>query len=268
MDTVHRVIEYVEEFPPEAGAIELKSQLRSFTLDDLRAACSRLKLSMRNKQKKKSGFISVLVSYWKTSHNFESKGVKTPLKASETSVKTGIELPYDVAQFVQHFPPHGCIKELQNQLDACRSRTLRSACVLIGLQPKKNFTKKGFLHLLVAYWQDSLVMTPTVSFLEETPKEEEVKKVVQTKRVRFEESDLMKTPTKNKKIKTLKDKGDVCEKKEGALATSMEKAQVVKEWASAIEMLSRVEGSTRSIEAICKIIERVVDSASSELCES
>ncbi|CAI5705184.1 unnamed protein product [Peronospora effusa] len=264
MDTVHRVIEYVEEFPPEAGAIELKSQLRSFTLDDLRAACSRLKLSMRNKQKKKSGFISVLVSYWKTSHNFESKGVKTPLKASETSVKTGIELPYDVAQFVQHFPPHGRIKELQNQLDACRSRTLRSACVLLGLQPKKNFTKKGFLRLLVAYWQDSLVMTPTVSLSEETPKEEKVK-VVQTKRVRFEDSDVMKTPTKNKKIKTLKDKGDICEEKVGALATAVEKAQVVKEWASAIEMLSRVEGSTRSIEAIRKLIDRVVDSARSDL---
>ncbi|CAI5708340.1 unnamed protein product [Peronospora destructor] len=264
MDTVHRVIEYVEEFPLEAGAIELKSQLSAFTHDDLRSACSRLKLFVRDRQKKKSGLISVLVSYWKTSKNLVAKDVKTPLKASETPVKTGIELPYDVAQFVQLFPPHGRIEELQTQLNACRSRTLRSACVLLGLQPKKSFTKQEFLDLLVTYWQDILVMTPTASPLEEARREEEVE-VVHTKRPRIEERDVMKTPTTNKKNKTLKHRGGIFEEKVGAFTTSVEKAKVVKEWASAIEMLSRVEGSAESIESIRKLIDGVVDSATSEL---
>ncbi|CAI5720067.1 unnamed protein product [Peronospora effusa] len=149
-----RVIEYVEDFPPEADAIELKRQLSSFTRDDLRAACSRLKLSVRDGQKKKSDFIYVLVSYWdSSSKNLVPKDATTSLEASEPPVDTVIELPFDVAR----------------------------------------------------------------------------------------------------------------EKKVGAFDASVEKAKAVKEWASTIEMLSRVEGGEKSIERIRKIIDGVLDSAMSEL---
>lgn len=45
----------------------------------------------------------------------------------------------------------------------------------------------------------------------------------------------------------------------------MEKVTVVKEWASVIEMLSRVEGSEESIKRIRDLIDGVVDSAMIEL---
>ena len=153
MEKVHQVIKCVEKCPSEADVIDLKSQLSEFTRDNLRAACSRLKLSVRDEQKKKSGLISVLVSYWNTSKSLVWKNAKSPVPASESPVKTGMDSPYDVAQFVQRFPPHGCIEELHSQLDACRSRTLRVACVLLGLEPKKTFTKQDFYDDLVTYWR-------------------------------------------------------------------------------------------------------------------
>ncbi|CAI5717393.1 unnamed protein product [Peronospora effusa] len=160
-----RVIEYVEDFPPEADAIELKRQLSSFTRDDLRAACSRLKLCLRDGQKKKSDFISVLVSYWDTSSkNLVPKDATTLLNASE--------------------PP-------------------------------------------------------------ETSKEED-SEVMHTKRPRIEEARTEKV---------------------GAFAASIKKAKAVKEWASAIEMLSRVEGGEKSIERIRKLIDGVVDSAIADAME-
>ena len=228
--------------------------------DNLRAACSRLKLSVRDEQKKKSGLISVLVSYWNTSKSLVGKNAKSPVPASESPVKTGIESPYDVAQFVQRFPPHGRIEELHSQLDACRSRTLRVACVLLGLEPKKTFTKPDFLDDLVTYWQDSLVMKPTASPLKEAPREKEVEEV-HTKRPRVD------VPTKSKKSKTLNSREYIFEEKVGAFAASVEKATAVKEWASAIEVLSRVEGSAESIKGIRNLIDRVVDSAIADTME-
>lgn len=47
----------------------------------------------------------------------------------------------------------------------------------------------------------------------------------------------------------------------------MEKAIAVKEWVSAIEMLSRVEESADSIKRIRDLIDGVVDSAMIELWE-
>ncbi|CAH0487709.1 unnamed protein product [Peronospora farinosa] len=149
-----RVIEFVEAFPPEADAIELKHQLSAFTRDDLRAACSRLKLSVRDGQKNKSDFIYVLISYWDTSNkNLVPKCATTPLEASEPPVEAGIEQPFDVAR----------------------------------------------------------------------------------------------------------------EEKVGTFDALVEKARAVKEWASTIEMSSRVEGGEKSIERIRKIIDGVLDSAMSEL---
>ncbi|KAG7395553.1 hypothetical protein PHYBOEH_003642 [Phytophthora boehmeriae] len=49
------------------------------------------------------------------------------------------------------------------------------------------------------------------------------------------------------------------------MASSLEKAKVVKEWASAAEILSRVDGSSASVEAIRAIIDDVVQKAAREL---
>ena len=71
-------------------------------------------------------------------------------------------------------------------------------------------------------------------------------------------------PKKSKKNTTSNTRGDHGEAKMETFAASMEKAKIVKEWISVIEMLSRVEGSAESIASILKIIDQVVNSAMSE----
>ena len=74
MEKVHQVIKCVEKCPSEADVIDLKSQLSGFTRDNLRAACSRLKLSVRDEQKKKSGLISVVEKRQITGPSFRIPG--------------------------------------------------------------------------------------------------------------------------------------------------------------------------------------------------
>lgn len=295
MDLVHRLIEYVESFPPTTDVNEFKDQLSAFTHRDLRAACSVLNLPVTKKQNKKGGFISALASHWQNfGPNPVPEDTKTPPKTSQPKPKTksnillpnAMELPTDVAQFVQVFPPDGDVEELQEQLNGYRSRTLRSTCVLLELHPKKNFTKPNFVGLLVNYWKDcttvlpkTATVTPTASHIAEpnaTPRptgramrDAEVE-VLKTKRTRTTDDVVVEKETtpKKKKTKMLGRSGDIFEQKEekaGYMASSLEKAKVVKEWASAIEILSRVDGSAESISSIRTLINGVVESAASEL---
>ncbi|ETM97663.1 hypothetical protein PPTG_20105 [Phytophthora nicotianae INRA-310] len=159
----------------------------------------------------------------------------------------------DVTQYVQDFPPDGDEQELRDQLDGCRAVILRSACVQLELRPnRKNFAKPNFVTLLVEYWKDSVAIsshasiTPRAVHVPEpnvTPRNAREEMVdAKQKRTREEE----KTP-KKKKAKVMERSGDLFEEKVGAMAASLEKAKVVKEWASAIEILSRVDGSAESI---------------------
>ncbi|KAI9920272.1 hypothetical protein PsorP6_015696 [Peronosclerospora sorghi] len=301
MDTVHALIDYLETFPPEAGADELKSQLSAFMHQDLRVACMRLNLPISRRQNKKSGFISILVAYWKAA----IVGASVPHTATfPQQSPRDMEEPDDVAQLVQFFPPHGHVEELQHRLNASRARTLRSACVLLALHPKKSFTKPELIDLLVNYWQDSLAVSPRVPLVEEPRRDEESAspasmptgalrttplrkveeegypsgtmhvpqevEVVYTKRPRSEERPKPLRKKKNKGVDehettTEPKHHHVLDKKMERMAASMEKAKVVKEWASAIEILSRVDGSAESISAIRTLIHNVVESATSEL---
>uniref|UniRef100_A0AAV1TAK4 Uncharacterized protein n=1 Tax=Peronospora matthiolae TaxID=2874970 RepID=A0AAV1TAK4_9STRA len=290
LDAVHRLLDYLETFPADAGAVELKDQLSAFTHHDLRAACSRLNLCISKRQNKKGGYISALVAYWLALTTPNSMSVsdvtpqstprKSPKKGSKSSKKpAGMELPADVAQFVQLFPPHGHVQELQDQLNACRSRTLRSACVVLDLHPRKSCTKVDFLGLLVNYWQDSSAVTPSVATELEEEKEMDVVLAPppppplssslsssSTKRVRVGDDDVKKVVKKKKNVKEVERRGgDVGDDKTEKWAASLDKAKVVKEWASAIEILSRVDGSAESIESIRSLIDSVVNSATSEM---
>lgn len=59
----------------------------------------------------------------------------------------------ELASFVQQFPADGTAEELRDQLNGCKSRTLRSTCVLLELQPHRTATKANFVTLLVNHWQ-------------------------------------------------------------------------------------------------------------------
>ncbi|CAI5714078.1 unnamed protein product [Hyaloperonospora brassicae] len=289
MDAVHRLLDYLETFPSDAGAVELRDQLSAFTHYDLRAACSRLNLAMSKRQNKKGGYISALVSYWMARPPTPtptppppvaagSGAEVTPVPSRATSEEpTGMELPADVAQFVQLFPPHGHVQELTDQLAACRSRTLRSACVVLDLHPRKSFTKADFLGLLVSYWQDSSAVTPRAAAHEKDvddmarpapvppsttkrARDDEGKKVG-GKKQKQKQQQQQQQPKKSVKDVALRGDDDPPDKWTAAL----EKAKVVKEWASAIEILSRVDGSAESIESIRSLIDSVVHSATSEL---
>ncbi|KAK1942656.1 hypothetical protein P3T76_006155 [Phytophthora citrophthora] len=191
--------------------------------------------------------------------------------------------PSDVTQYVQEFPPDGDEEELRDQLDGCKAVILRSACVLFDLRPnRKNFAKPNFVTLLVNYWKDSIEVSPTGKKVNVTPRaaqflepnvtprpgknmrEETVEIDLPQKRTR-NEFELKETP-KKKKTKTLERSGDIFEDENNdALSTSLEKAKVVKEWAAAMEILSRVEGSTESIASIRALINGVVESATNDL---
>ncbi|CAH0516091.1 unnamed protein product [Peronospora belbahrii] len=273
IDMVYHVLEYLEEFPVEAGASELKSQLTVFKHEDLRAACVHLNLQVSRKQNKKGGFISTLVSYWKA-----TKGVASVPNVAQSvyhspngPLESVMKLPHDVVQFVQLFPPHGHVEELQEQLNANHSKTLRSACVLLKLRLNKASTKKEFIRLLISYWQNRLAVPLTSESLALSTGREKENEIMDTKRQRSEEEeeeeevveeDAQKTlATKKAKHKALERKGDLIEERKKIMAESLEKAKVVKEWASAIEVLSHVDGSAESINSIRKLINGVVDSA-------
>ncbi|RQM10600.1 hypothetical protein KXD40_005936 [Peronospora effusa] len=73
------VIEYVEKFPHEADAIELKIQVSAFTRDNLRAVCRRLMPSIPDGTDTKEGFC---FHFNLVLENVKSTDVKTFLYAS------------------------------------------------------------------------------------------------------------------------------------------------------------------------------------------
>lgn len=280
----------------DGDVTEFRDQLSGFTYKDLRAACSDLDLRVSKKSSKKSGYISTLISYWKGELVPGAPPLgKPPTSKPKLAAKTPQTMPdlphhpmpmhepSDVTQFVQEFPPDGDEEELRDQLNNCKAVILRSACVLFDLRPnRKNFAKPNFVTLLVDYWKDNVEVsfmskkvnvTPRAAeFVEPnvTPRprknlsEEEVEIELPQKRTSHE-FELNETP-KKKKAKTLERSGDIFEdEKSDALSTSLEKAKVVKEWAAAMEILSRVEGSTESIASIRALINGVVESAANDL---
>ncbi|POM74401.1 Hypothetical protein PHPALM_8650 [Phytophthora palmivora] len=282
MDSEHRLLNYIASVPATTSADEFKAQLSGYQHKDLRAVCSHLDLALPKKNNKKSSHIATLVRYWKgdvSSTENPKTPAKTPLPQTKMS-QPKANLPHhpmpmhearDVTQYVQEFPSNGDIDELQDQLNGCKALILRSACVLLELRPnRKNFAKPNFVTLLVNYWKDSVaaatgnvpIVTPNGAPMLEsfvTPREEVV---ALKKRVREEVK--LKAP-KKKKTKSLERSGDVDDEKGGVMAGSLEKAKVVKEWASAIEILSRVDGSAESIASIRALIDGVVESAAGDL---
>ncbi|OWZ10278.1 hypothetical protein PHMEG_00016893 [Phytophthora megakarya] len=187
----------------------------------------------------------------------------------------------DVTKFVQDFSPNGDIQELRDQLNECRAVILRSACVLLELRPyRKHFTKPNHVTLLVEYWQDTV---KTINERENPPSVAEVAsnaaqapevppKAVEAPEPHFVPRDEgvrlkkrtreeVKEKPEKKKTKGLERNGNIFKEKPGAMAKSLEKAKVVKEWASAIEILSRVDGGADSITSIRALIDDVVESA-------
>ncbi|KAG7379306.1 hypothetical protein PHYPSEUDO_008760 [Phytophthora pseudosyringae] len=293
MDMVPRLLDYIASVPPEADVEEFKDQLSGYTHKDLRAACTELDLSFSKKNNKKSGYITTLVSYWK------GDAVASPQDAANLSTPKGTmsqptgNLPHhpmpmheasDVTQYVQQFPPLGDEQELRDQLNGCKALILRSACVLLELRPnRKNFAKPNFVALLVSYWKDSVAVLPPSAkkVVSVTPRAAQVPEPnvtprtgrtvgdgdgeVKQKRSRGEEV-VEKAPKKKNKV--LERSGDIFEENEDSSRTmtaSLEKAKVVKEWASAIEILSRVDGSAESIASIRALIDGVVESAAGDL---
>ncbi|GMF14823.1 unnamed protein product [Phytophthora lilii] len=282
MDLPQQALDYLARAPPDEDVREVRDQLSAFTHKDLRAACSRLSLVVPRKQNKKGGYISVLVNYWRGElAPAESASPKpAPPKVKHTSANEDVHV---VAKYVADFALDGEEKELREQLEDCKSRTLRSACVLLELRPnKKHYTKRDFVNLLVNYWKDRVAVSPKAKKLATpkptgTPKAAQVPEPNATPRTgkvrevgKYEVSTAKRTrdvedkAPKKKKPKVLERDGDLFEK-EDVMASSLEKARVVKEWASAIEILSRVDGSAESISAIRALINGVVESAASEL---
>ncbi|KAF1784005.1 hypothetical protein GQ600_10022 [Phytophthora cactorum] len=281
MDMVPRLLDYIGSYPRFEDANEFKDQLSGYTHKDLRAACSLLNLPVSKKTNKKGGCITTLVAYWKGDDiPIASKTPAKTVQPTATMSQPTASLPHhpmpmhevsDVTQYVQQFPPHGDEQELRDQLNGCKAVILRSACVQLELRPnRKNFAKPNFVTLLVNYWKDSVAVscnasvTPRAVHVPEpsvTPRNvrEEVVEIKQ-KRTREEE----KAP-KKKKAKVMERSGDIFEEKVGAMTASLEKAKVVKEWASAIEILSRVDGSAESIASIRALIDGVVESAATDL---
>jgi len=245
-DMVDRLLTYVASVPPSAHADELKDQLGAYTYGDLRAACSRLSLPVPRRLKKKSGFIAVLTSNWQGG----------PIPGSHKPREFLKEDPHEAAQLVKSFSPDGQPGELRSQLDNFRSRALRSACVLLELQPKKHFAKPNFIDLLAGYWRSRVAGLPE----EEATRVEEVNEAVEQqpepvqKRTREPAEEVQKA----KKPKVVEQSGEL--DTTTALAASLEKARVVKEWAAAMEILSRVDGSAASIASIRALIDGVVES--------
>lgn len=106
-----------------------------------------------------------------------------------------------------------------------------------------------------------------------TVKRDEEEKV-KPKRTRAEEvvEGKEKAPKKQKETPTVQVQRRSAERVEdeeeqarNVMASSLEKAKVVQEWASAIEILSRVDGSDASISSIRVLIDGVMDSALNEL---
>ncbi|KAL3664333.1 hypothetical protein V7S43_010658 [Phytophthora oleae] len=293
-----RLLDYVANYSLDGDVTEFKDQLSGFTHKDLRAACTELDLRFSKKSNKKSGYISTLISYWKGDLVPGAPPIaKSPTKLSTPKAKAKVPQPManlphhpmpmhepsDVTQYVQEFPPHGDEEELRDQLNGCKAVILRSACVLFDLRPnRKNFAKPNFVTLLVNYWKDSVEVSPMGKKVNVTPRatqllepnvtprtgknlrEEEVEIEMPQKRTRHE-FELKETP-KKKKPKTLERSGDIFEdEKSDVRSTSLEKALVVKEWAAAMEILSRVDGSTESIASIRALINGVVESAANDL---
>lgn len=305
MDLVDRLLDYLATVPPYESVDEVRDQLSAYTHRDLRAACTRLGLQVPRKLNKKSGFLVTLVNHWKgealtTADDFSAK---TPPKSSSESLKptSTHKMPdevLDLARFVEQFPMDGTADELRDQLNGCRSRTLRSACVLLELQPHRTATKSNFVALLVNYWEDAGAVAPTSKTKEPTvtpmavratePRatpasnqkkkkkvtkdEEKEEEVVKNKRIRAEEElEEKEKPPKKKKTAEVQIQHSSVERAEdeeasrSVMLSSLEKAKVVKEWASAIEILSRVDGSAESISSIRSLIDGVVESAVDEL---
>ncbi|KAF1783143.1 hypothetical protein GQ600_5931 [Phytophthora cactorum] len=258
MDMVPRLLDYIGSYPRFEDANEFKDQLSGYTHKDLRAACSLLNLPVSKKTNKKGGCITTLVAYWKGDDI--PMPLKHPLNPSLPHHPMPMHEVSDVTQYVQQFPPHGDEQELRDQLNGCKAVILRSACVQLELRPnRKNFAKPNFVTLLVNYWKDSVAVSCNASV---TPRAVHVPEPNVTPRnVREEEE---KAP-KKKKAKVMERSGDIFEEKVGAMTASLEKAKVVKEWASAIEILSRVDGSAESIASIRALIDGVVESAATDL---
>ncbi|CEG38400.1 uncharacterized protein PHALS_08478 [Plasmopara halstedii] len=273
MDLVPRLLDYVVNFPRTEDASELKSQLSGCTHSDLRAVCNLLRLPISKKNNKKSGYIATLVSYWRGDVPKPSANTMIPTDKSQPKA----HLPHhpmpvheasDVINYVQHFAPNGDVHELRDQLNGCKAVILRSACVQLDLRPhRKNFAKPNFVDLLVEYWQQfragssprmvASYTSPVTLDPEVTPRNvnHEIE-IVKEVRSRGEELLLRK-----KRAKVERSDGE----EKSTLTTSLEKAKVVKEWASAIEILSRVDGSADSIASIRALIDDVVESAALNL---
>ncbi|KAG6623612.1 uncharacterized protein IUM83_02112 [Phytophthora cinnamomi] len=302
MDLVDRLLHYVADVPRSESVDEVKDQLSAYTHRDLRVACLRLGLQIPRKLNKKGGFISALVSHWRgeapaatkpTTKPATKPSTSTAKTASKSSPKTADGEVLELASFVDQFPPDGTADELRDQLNGCKSRTLRSTCVLLEMQPHRTATKANFVSLLVSYWQDAAAVAPKTKQPQpavtpkaparvepkatpknkNTPKQKQkkVKKgemgAVKPKRSRDGEEFVQEKPPKKERVERSSD--ERFEEEVGHLrsvmASSLEKAKVVKEWASAIEILSRVDGSAESISSIRALIDGVVDSAADEL---
>ncbi|OWZ24249.1 hypothetical protein PHMEG_000728 [Phytophthora megakarya] len=280
MDEELRLLDYIGSVPSSTSNDEFKDQLSAFHQRTLLAVCKRLDVAILRKTPKKTNLMHTLVKYRSDSMNTEipttsakitpakdkihpPKDKTTPAKAKMTQSKGD---PEEVMQVLQGFPPNGDIQELRNQLCQCRYESLRMACVGMDIRPQRNnYSKPNFAILLAQYWKDTNTtnerenVPPKAAKLSEpyfNPGEETQVK----KRTRVEEMEQPK-----KKTKRLECTGAIFEEKPNVMAKSLEKAKVVQEWASAIEVLARVDGSAGSISSIRRLIDGVVESAAGDL---
>lgn len=276
MDLVPRLVDYVANFPRTEDVSELKSQLSGCTHADLRAACSLLHFPVSKKSKKKSGYINSLVSYWR------GDVAKIPAKTTEMS-QPKANLPHhpmpvheasDVVNYVQQFAADGDVNELRDQLNGCTALILRSACVQLSLRPnRKHFAKANFVDLLVDYWQQSVAgLYSPITFAHKvvsapvsvTSEPEVAPRIVSEETEKEKEKRPRYTEPMAEKKKAKVEHCDIGEEKTTLIA-SLDKAKVVKEWASAIEILSRVDGSSESIASIRTLIDNLIESAATDL---
>ncbi|EGZ08391.1 hypothetical protein PHYSODRAFT_526119 [Phytophthora sojae] len=292
MDLVDRLLDYVATVPASESVDEVKDQLSAYTHRDLRAACMHLDLQVPRRLNKKGGFIATLVNYWKGEALLSSTKLSSPSTPDPSSAKTPSKSPaakakptsntndnavddevLELASFVQQFPADGTAEELRDQLNGCKSRTLRSTCVLLELQPHRTATKANFVTLLVNHWQGAGATAPK-------PKKKKVKETLVTPKAPARVTEPKATPKPKQKRTVKRDEEekvkpkrtraeerveDEEEQARNVMASSLEKAKVVQEWASAIEILSRVDGSDASISSIRVLIDGVMDSALNEL---
>ncbi|TDH67211.1 hypothetical protein CCR75_006622 [Bremia lactucae] len=284
MDLVSRLLDYIATFPRHEDENELKSQLSGCTQKDLRAACTSLQLPVPKKSSKKSGYITTLVSYWKgdlkpgtatapTNKRKRTSCEKTLTKPNLPHHPMSVHEASDVIEYIHEFRRYEDVEELRDQLNGCKAMILRSACVQLDLRPnQRDFVKPNYVDLLVEYWKDTQEVgfkppvTPEVSvlsvkesgFVPDISKDEVES---QLKRIRD------KAPLDEETMIDLEKRRDN-KKTSGNLTALLEKAKVVKEWASAIEVLSRVDGSQASIASIRALIHGVVKSAATDAIES